>query len=397
MAIAIAPEGSLRRSAEILRARLELHEIVAERLEARASCTDSGLARAMAALRATSQPLVQEALSLAAEAAEAQQQQQQQQPQQQQQLQQQQQSEGAASSRGHRREPEKDKPGRKQMSREELLELIEEVYACRAEAEASQPGVPDTLERHLYAHLAAEDANGGSASAEALNVRAQAVFEAIQRHAGSCCEVAVFAKILQHRLPEASATTLIAQRDAVASELRRVLDENYQNRQPREREALWRVWLRSGVPLAACDRVAHQLYAAPDANRLMEHMQRRAVSGGSGGRDAVQQLEVSFEDFEQSVLFFQVELTERFLGDFARKFSELDVKGSGVLDPRGLAQLAMGVAAEDGDDTDGIAAALMSRAASEGHGGGAAFSRCVEVFSPALARRWDARRTQGCY
>jgi len=387
------PLQGCKRAAEVVRARLELHEVVSERLEARVARLDADLAEAMAALRATSEPLVQQALAMVADGAaddaasestfracgkanDG--------------------STGGAATEAARAAAQKVvAPRPRPMPCGQLLRLIEEVYASKASEVAGERvhgegrGRPGTLEWHFYACLGPEggcDGGGGGA----VHERALSVFAAVQSYAPSRCQVEVFGKILQHRLPEGFAATLEEQKLTIRRLLRSYLDEAYQHRPPRKREAMWRIWAKSGVPFAACARATQHLYCGSDARALLSLVRRLVVVGGGAGAEAE---EVKLQDFEQAVLRFQLQLTESFLEDLVEAFAKVDSVGDGVLDARGLNQLVdrMGVEHSEDLQEDDFAeddAALRARLNERTC---ATFSECVELFAEVLLRRWETR------
>lgn len=367
------------REAEVLRARLHLHEVVAERLEARAETLDAGLAAAMAALRRANAPVVREALSMAAAPAVA-----------------------TVATAAPAREAHE-----LRLSCQQLLRLIEDVYASKAAAEAGEPcngsgwGRPGSLEWHLYACLERSCSGAGSSDncggEEVVHERAMAVFAAVQAFAMQRCEVEAFGKMLQNRLPESFAATIEEQKLSLRRLLHNYLDESYQHRPHREREAMWRVWVRSGVPLGECERSVGHLYRAPESTILLQRL--RALAGKCE--------EVALRAFEQLVLRFHMQLTEAFLEDLVAVFDEVDPDGSGAVDAVGLERLAraLGIEAAEGDEDDfyktsafvgmghgeigpDCGAALRRRLAD---GTPTSFSECVGLFGTVLARHWEER------
>mmetsp|Transcript_13886 Transcript_13886/g.39629 ORF Transcript_13886/g.39629 Transcript_13886/m.39629 type:complete len:445 (-) Transcript_13886:161-1495(-) len=377
-----------RRTVETLRARLELHEIVAERLEARAACYDRDLAEAMSALRRSTDPLVQEALDFAAAGAEA-----------------------ApvrplaatAQGVGHGVDEAGDdfetdmSRSQWRLSCEDLQDLIADVYASRPNAgqmaatsptssnvsAAEEAALRGTIERRLYERLAARCAEP---SLDELDVAGRAVMDAIQRYAPQCCEVAVFAKILQHGLPENLAMALELQHETVEQLLRKHLEEAYRHRPPQEREALWRVWLGGYLPLSACDAAISGMYAGEVGRELAARVYQLSTALTCVGKAR----EVKYSEYVEAVLRFQVELTERFLDGFAEHFRKVDRDGWGLVTPAALAELATLVLA-DPIEADCFEAMRAVKARLTDRISAATFSECVEIFHPLLTRRWEAR------
>lgn len=363
-----ATPPALRRQAEVLRARLELHEIVAERLESRAARLDPGLAEAMRALRATSGSLVLEAMALAdmAEVKES--------------------PRGSASSQAHA-VAAADASGHAKPKVEvtlscfELLQLIQDVYTSKAQADAEAASEPETLESYFYAQLAVRCSEEQGASAAAVDQAACAVFAAIEQHASSHWEVAAFAKILQHSIPEGFAAAAELQRESLHKLVRSTLDEALQHNPPEERDALWQAWQRSGIPVAACERAISHMYSIQDSQQLLARV--RGLANARGGASSSSAVKLS--ELEQCVVFYQLWLTETFLDGFVELFRSLDHEACGVLDAANILELERRLA--ERGELQAAAAEVL-----ELHSGcSATFSQCAAMVAPpgcTVADQW---------
>lgn len=307
------------------------------------------------------------------------------------------------------------RPG-KEITLRQLRSIIASVCASKVQqdrrcVELHEP--LETMEQHLYSYFSRR--YGHKSIVEEW---AQAVLHATQRWAPRECDVQVFDKILRNTLAESFATVQETLRSTVQTLLRSNMQQRTQA-SPAESEELWRGWVRHGVPLRECEAVVRYMYNERDSDRVMEQLGTLSTDAPGAGTSAasaatrepaalvnaaVDAVEVlRYKDFLQTLLTFQMNLTEAFLADFGCMFSEVDADNIGVLSTPQLLELGRRLATLDPDVLPRVEAASQA-ALAEAHVaaqaaarslpcGRATFSECVELFTRLIAARWAAHET----
>lgn len=252
------------------------------------------------------------------------------------------------------------------------------------------------MEQHLYSFLTKR-----YVTKPVIMEWASAIFRAIQRFAGSECDVAVFGKILQNSLSESFPAVQDTLRATVQQLLRAQLEQKHSQRSPTEIDALWRDRLRSGVPLNECDEVVCYMFNEQDSSDVCSRLKTFAA----GRPSPVSEMPVvPYRDFVQQLLHFQMQLTVDFLSDFVAIFREVDSDDDGAIADGELEELVDRLA----DVRNAVSASALEQArtaalesiakreedhnASGGTGtfGRATFSECVDLFTELISARWAA-------
>lgn len=277
--------------------------------------------------------------------------------------------------------------------------MVTAVYASKAQhdvraAENREP--TETMEQHLYAFLGKR-----YGTRSVVMEWASAIFKAVQKNAALEADVAVFGKILQNTLAESFPAVQDTLRDTVQQLLRTQLEQRHPQRPAAELEALWRARAKCGVPVAECEEVVRYMYNERDSAEVLSRLQ--ASADKRSAELGLMPNTVRYRDLVQSLLSFQVQLTEAFLVDFVRLFREVDADGDGALDGAQLEELVhrlgrgeSGFLGEEPDSPLAAARAALAEARAEAavqcsglqH---ATFSECVDLLTALISARWAAR------
>lgn len=279
--------------------------------------------------------------------------------------------------------PEKD------LTLRQLRVIVSMVYASKAEhdercAEMREPR--ETMEQHLYSFLGKRYGQRGL-----VEDWARAIFRAIEREATRECDIAIFGKILQNRLAENFAPVQDTLCKTVNKLLYESLQQRYPQRTPAEIDNMSRAWTRSGVPLSECERVARWMYDLADSERVLRRLRDvpRQAQPQEGAEPAETEL-LKYKEFLQTLVIFQMQLTEDFLADFIRLFIEVDVDEDGVVCAPQLQELLKRLGDSRGLSTSMVEDLAEAREGAERSVRGrqsATFSECVEIFAGMIGAR----------
>eukprot|EP00927_Polykrikos_kofoidii_P086260 TRINITY_DN9611_c0_g2_i1.p1 TRINITY_DN9611_c0_g2~~TRINITY_DN9611_c0_g2_i1.p1 ORF type:complete len:607 (+),score=68.71 TRINITY_DN9611_c0_g2_i1:45-1823(+) len=220
----------------------------------------------------------------------------------------------------------------KELSLRQLRQVIRSIYESKAQhdtrcRELQEP--TETMEQHLYAFLAKRYHH----TKPAIQEWTQAIFRAIVRFSPHECEVTMFGKILQNCLAESFATMQETLKASVQMFLKRSLQTNSARRSQAETDATWRSWMAHGVPYSECEKVVQYLYNERDTEVALNRIFEAKSEPDS----------VGYRDLMQTLLRFQMELTEGFLDDFCAAFAGIDTDKDGVLNNKEVKELAFRV------------------------------------------------------
>uniref|UniRef100_A0A7S4V0U3 EF-hand domain-containing protein n=1 Tax=Alexandrium monilatum TaxID=311494 RepID=A0A7S4V0U3_9DINO len=277
----------------------------------------------------------------------------------------------------------------KELTLRQLRTIISMVYASKAQhdercIEMREPR--ETMEQHLYSFLGKR--YGHKSLVEEW---ARAIFRAIEREAPRECDIAVFGKILQNKLAENFAPV----QDTLCKTVVKLLRESLQQRHPQriaaDIDAMCRAWTRTGVPLAECEKAVRYMYDDVDSERVLQRLREmpRQAQPQEGAEPADTDL-LRYRAFVQTLVGFQMQLTEEFLADFVELFAEVDTDDDGIVNGPQLLELIRRLGSRDGLGAAAAEALDEARAAAESAVRGrqsATFSECVELFNGMIGAR----------
>eukprot|EP00929_Paragymnodinium_shiwhaense_P017168 TRINITY_DN126161_c0_g1_i1.p1 TRINITY_DN126161_c0_g1~~TRINITY_DN126161_c0_g1_i1.p1 ORF type:complete len:476 (+),score=124.44 TRINITY_DN126161_c0_g1_i1:86-1513(+) len=419
--------GSLEHQLEVLRARLELHDIVQDRLEARATRLDPSMAEALQMLRKANGSIVKDVLTLqrgggmkamnggggaggpgggvqafaAAKRAQS--------PQRDASpvgspshgsLAEMDMGRGSvlplqSSPRGYTslHPARKDMSGRpaKELMLRQLRDIMQTVYSSKAshDQRCMELGEPlETLEQHLYAFLSKR-----YGLKSVVQEWSQAIFRTIQKYAAKEVDVLVFGKILQNSLSESFATVQDTLRSTVQTLLRNDLQARHKHRPQAEVDALWRARAKHGVPLSECEDVVRYMYNDRDSSVVLSRL-HTTVTGNAAKEDrSGEPTVIRYADFVQILLTFQMQLTEGFLCEFVEVFRQIDTDKDGILTGAQLELLVRQLSNVEEADAEGLQALGEAEAAAASTMAPylqATFSECVDLCTGLVSARWAA-------
>eukprot|EP00928_Gymnodinium_smaydae_P033396 TRINITY_DN23932_c0_g2_i1.p1 TRINITY_DN23932_c0_g2~~TRINITY_DN23932_c0_g2_i1.p1 ORF type:complete len:548 (+),score=147.14 TRINITY_DN23932_c0_g2_i1:232-1644(+) len=217
----------------------------------------------------------------------------------------------------------------KELTLRHLRELIAAVYASKAEHDhrcklTEEPR--HTLEQHLYNFL------GRRYSLKAVVQEwAQSVFRSIKKFGPREVDVMVFGKILQNRISESYQTVQEELMTTAQNTLRGNFRSRHEGKTENEVESLWRDFTRSGIPMPDCEDVVRLLYNDADADVLLGRLRELPPAPGNQNEEGEEGGAVRYKDFLHVLLNFQMNLAEAFLTDFVDMFRRVDSDGDGII------------------------------------------------------------------
>lgn len=312
------------------------------------------------------------------------------------------------------------RPG-KELSLRQLRSIIGSVYASKAakDSRCIEQGEPlGTMEQHLYSWLSKR-----YHVQQLVEEWACAVLMSVQQWSAKECDVAVFGKILHNSLAESFAIVQDTLRATVQTHLRANLEERNSTATEAQLDELWRTWMRHSVPFSVCEKVVRHMYNELDSEKVLKRLRPvMAAASAAAHQEALdalsapigslgvlstynaldpdQQKAVGYKDLLNTLLTFQMNITEAFLSDFRRFFMELDTDDDGILSGSELHELCCRIATLEGHLSSGVAAAAAqalqeaktaaTRAISELAAHRATYSESVELLTGLVGARWVA-------
>eukprot|EP00929_Paragymnodinium_shiwhaense_P048642 TRINITY_DN24566_c0_g1_i2.p1 TRINITY_DN24566_c0_g1~~TRINITY_DN24566_c0_g1_i2.p1 ORF type:complete len:570 (-),score=128.93 TRINITY_DN24566_c0_g1_i2:329-2038(-) len=223
-----------------------------------------------------------------------------------------------------------------ELSLKQLKDIIQSVYTSKAEEDdrrREQKEPLKTLEQHLYQMLC--DRYGMKHVVEEWS---KGIFRSIQKFAKKDVEVLIFGKILQNSLSETFSTVQETLRGCVHDILRRRFVQRNPELSAADVDATWKLEAReTGVLLSDCDEVVRYMYNEYDYAMIAKRL--RYCAGKESDAMSVGAGYITYRTLLQTLMTFQLQLTEAFISDFVGIFRRVDQRGDGIIDNQCLVEL----------------------------------------------------------
>eukprot|EP00928_Gymnodinium_smaydae_P056994 TRINITY_DN40269_c0_g1_i2.p1 TRINITY_DN40269_c0_g1~~TRINITY_DN40269_c0_g1_i2.p1 ORF type:complete len:481 (+),score=110.16 TRINITY_DN40269_c0_g1_i2:126-1568(+) len=266
----------------------------------------------------------------------------------------------------------------------DLKKLIEELY----EARSQQPeGDRQSIERFMRSFIDKR---------YVYNPPVGLIVHAIDYNSSTDCDVAVFSKILRNQLPEHFPAMQHTLRASVDMLFRKQVRLKNAGLEEAELAAVWRGRIRRGVPVAEAEEIVRYMYNDKDSQAIMRRLWIAAKEWENQSEHLQKNPDsLRYRDFVQTLLRFQMSITEKLYADIAAKFAKVDVDCVGTLCSNGL-DILCAMLSEDverqgvGEDIISTATNAASDILEERRLQQATFTDCTEIFEQFISARWMA-------
>jgi hypothetical protein len=273
----------------------------------------------------------------------------------------------------------------KELSLRQLRDIMTSVYASKLQDDARRTDLQEpliTMEQFLYSFLGKR-----YGLKSVVHEWSTAIFRTIQKYAQKEMDVMVFGKILQNKLSESFASVQDTLRATVQMLLRNNIQLRHPGRNQPELDEMWRQLMKA-VPRMECDEVVRYMYNDRDCVIVLERLAKECQDG-NGESDYI-----SYKAFIHILLSFQMNLTEGFLTDFVAISRQVDTTGHGTLNPAQLEELVRNLARQDlpeglpeaHREIQEIESEILARIRQVRS---ATFSESVDLCTPLISARWE--------